>query len=399
MATGEITACPYPFPEAPALELAPEYGEFRRAAGLPTLEMPYGGRAWLATRLEDVKLVLADPRFSRAAALNKDIPRNMPMLETTPNILAMDPPNHSRVRRVVAKAFTARNIELLRPRVEAMIDGLLDRMTDGKDTADLVDELALPMAVTAISEILGVPEDERDEFHDWSMVASAVKGPTMEEIVAANDALWAFFRRLVAERAERPSDDLISILLAAHDTEGRLSEDEMVSLGVTILSAGHETTANQLSGHVFTLMNQRELWQRLVDRPGDVPQAVEELLRATPLGVVTFARIAKEDVEVGGTLVRAGDSVVTQIAAANFDENVFDRADELDFDREANPHIAFGHGAHHCLGAPLARLELRTAMTALVRRLPSLRLAVPAEEVAFKKGGLLRGPDSLPVTW
>ncbi|QUQ65108.1 cytochrome P450 [Kutzneria sp. CA-103260] len=399
MTTGELTACPYPFPEVPALELAPEYGEFRRTPGLPRLEMPYGGQAWLATRHADVKFVLADPRFSRAAALNKDIPRTMPMVESTPNILAMDPPNHSRVRRVVAKAFTARNIELLRPRVEALVDGLVAGMTDGKNTADLVDELALPMAITAISEMLGVPEDERDEFHDWSTTAAAIKGPSIEEIVAANESLWAFFRRLVAERTQRPSDDLISTILAAHDAEGRLTEEEMVSLGVTILSAGHETTANQLSGHVFTLMAQRELWQRLVDRPQDVSDAVEELLRFTPLGVVTFARIAKEDIEVGGTLVRAGESVVMQVAAANLDEEVFADADKIDFDRESNPHIAFGHGAHHCLGAPLARLELKTAMTALVRKLPTLRLAVPADEVVFKQGGLLRGPESLPVTW
>jgi cytochrome P450 RapN len=396
--TGELTACPYPFPEVPALGLAPEYGEFRRAPGLPRLEMPYGGQAWLATRLADVKFVLADPRFSRAAAVGADIPRTLPPVETT-NILGMDPPEHSRVRRVVAKAFTARNIERLRPRVEAIVDDLLTRMTDGKNTADLVHELALPMSITTISELLGVPEDERDEFHEWSATATAIDGPPVEEIIAANVSLRQFLGKLAAERAERPADDLLSTLVTARDEEGRLTDEEMVSLGTVILSAGHETTANQLAGHVFTLMNQPELWQRLVDDPDQVPAAVEELLRLTPLGVVTFARIAKEDVEVGGTLVRAGESVVMQIAAANRDEEVFAHGDELDFDREQNPHISFGHGAHHCLGAPLARLELRTALRELVRRLPSLRLAEPAGEVVFKKGVLLRGPETLPVTW
>jgi cytochrome P450 len=397
--TDELTACPYPFPEVPALALAPEYGEFRRAQGLARLEMPYGGQAWLATRLADVKLVLADQRFSRAEALGREIPRTMPMIESSPNILTMDPPDHSRVRRVVAKAFTARNIEKLRPGVQAMIDGLIDRMVDGKTSGDLVEGLALPMAITAISEMLGVPEDQRGEFHDWSTTAAAIKGPSIEEIIAANDSLRAFLLGLVGERRERPTDDLLSTVLAAHDDGGRLSEEEMVSLGTTILAAGHETTANQLSGYVFTLMNQRDLWQRLVDDPELVPRAVEELARLTPLGVVTFARIAKEDVEVGGTMVRAGESVVMQIAAANRDEEVFAHGDSLDFDREANPHISFGHGAHHCLGAPLARLELNTAMTALVRRLPQLRLAVPPSEVVFKQGGLLRGPESLPVAW
>ncbi|HEX4225573.1 MAG TPA: cytochrome P450 [Pseudonocardiaceae bacterium] len=398
MTTGELTACPYPFPEVPALDLAPQYGEFRRSPGLALLEMPFGGRAWLATRLADVRFVLADPRFSRAAAVGSDIPRTLPVAESV-SIIGMDPPEHGRVRRVVAKAFTARSIGRLRPRVAAIVDDLLDKMVDGKTDADLVDELSLPMSITTLSELLGVPENQRDEFHEWSATASAIKGTSIDEIVAAADALRAFFGQLAADRAQQPADDLISTLAAAHHDEGTLSDDELLGLGVTILSAGHETTANQLSGHVFTLMNQRELWQRLVDDPELVPQAVEELLRLTPLGVATFARIAKEDVEVGGTLIRAGESVVMQIAAANRDEEVFAHGDELDFDREQNPHIAFGHGAHHCLGAPLARLELTTALGELVRRLPTLRLAVPAEEVVFKQGGLLRGPKSLPVTW
>lgn len=399
MTTGEMTACPYPFPEVPALGLAPEYGEFRRAPGLPVLEMPYGGRARLATRFADVKFVLADPRFSRAAAVDRDIPRTMPMTETADSILAMDPPDHSRVRRVVAKAFTARNVERLRPLIEGIVDRLLNRMVDGKASGDLVAELALPMAVTAISELLGVPEQERHQFHGWAQMITTISGAPIEDIIAADTALRAFLRRLIAERAERPTEDLLSTLLAAHDEEGRLSEEEMVSLGVALLSAGHETTALQLSNHVFTLLTQREQWHRLVDDPDLVPTAVEELLRLTPLGVVTFARIAKEDVEVGGTLVRAGECVVMQLAAANRDEAVFKHADELDFDREANSHVTFGHGAHHCIGAPLARLELRTALGELVRRLPTMRLAGPAEEVVFRKGGLLRGPSALPVTW
>lgn len=399
MTTGELTACPYPFPEAPALSLAPEYGEFRRTAGMPRLEMPYGGQAWLATRLADVKFVLADPRFSRAAAVDRDIPRTMPMMETAGSILAMDAPDHSRVRRVVAKAFTARNVERLRPLIEGIIDDLLTRMTDGRTSADLVEELALPMAVTAISELLGVPEQERHQFHEWATLVTTISGAPIEEIIAADATLRQFLLGLIAERAEHPTEDLLSTLLAAHDEEGRLSEDEMVSLGVALLAAGHETTALQLAGHVFTLLNQRDQWQRLVDDPDLVPTAVEELLRLTPLGVVTFARIAKEDVEVGGTLVRAGDSVVMQLAAANRDDAMVEHADELDFDRESNQHIAFGHGAHHCLGAPLARLELKTALGRLVRQLPQLRLAVPADQVVFRKGGLLRGPETLPVTW
>ncbi|MDT8914047.1 cytochrome P450 [Amycolatopsis sp. PS_44_ISF1] len=392
-------ARPYPFPETAQLELAPEYGRYRRAAGLGRLEMPYGGVAWLATRLADVKLVLSDPRFSRAAAVGADAPRTMPMMETTPSILNLDPPEHTRVRRVVARAFTVRRVELLRPRIQQVVDGLLDRMIDRGPEADLVTDFSLPLAVTAISELLGVPEDQRSEFHEWSHRATAIKDVSIEDIMAAQQSLAAFFSELAAKRREQPTEDLIGLLVSARDVEERLSDEELVQLGIALLAAGHETTANQLSGYVFTLLTQPGLWQRLLADPGLVPRAVEELARITPLGVVTFGRIAREDLEVGGTLVRAGESVVCQIAAANRDESVFEGAEAVDFDREANPHISFGHGLHHCLGAPLARVELQTGLASVLRRLPGLRLATPAAQVPFKANHLLRGPRSLPVTW
>jgi cytochrome P450 RapN len=303
------------------------------------------------------------------------------------------------VRRVVAKTFTARRIELLRPRIQQVVDGLLDGLIAQGQSADLVSGFALPLAITGISELLGVPEDQRSQFHVWSDKATAIADVPVEEIMAAQQSLEGFFAELAEQRRAEPTDDLIGTLVSARDDEERLSDEELVQLGTVLLSAGHETTANQLAGYVFTLLTQPELWQRLRDEPALVPKAVEELARITPLGVVTFGRIAREDVEVGGTLVRAGESVVCQIAAANRDEAAFERADAVDFDRETNPHISFGHGLHHCVGAPLARVELQTGLAALVRRLPELRLAVPAEEVPFKTGRLLRGPRSLPVTW
>ena len=392
-------ACPYPFPEARQLEVAPEYGQARRAPGLTRLDMPYGGPAWLATRLADVKLVLADHRFSRAASLGKDVPRTIPVIDSTPGLLNLDPPEHTRVRRVVAQTFTTRRIEALRPKIQQLMDLLVDHLIEQGPPADLVTGLALPMAITAISELLGVPEENRAQFHEWSDRASAIADVPVEEIIAARDALAGFFGELIERRRSEPTDDLIGVLVSARDAQERLSEEELVQLGTTLLSAGHETTANQLAGYLFTVLRQPELWQRLRDEPALVPTAVEELARITPLGTVTFCRIAKEDIEVGGTLVQVGESVVCQLAAANRDELVFDHADEVDFDRETNPHIAFGHGAHHCLGAPLARVELQAGLSTLLRRLPHLRLAVPAEEVPFKTGRLLRGPQSLPVTW
>lgn len=394
-----IEACPYPFPEAGQLELAPEYGRFRQGEGLGRLQMPYGGAAWLATRLADVKFVLADQRFSRAAARDNDMPRTVPLIERTPNLLTLDPPEHTRVRRVVARTFTMRRIELLRPRIQHMVDELAGRMLAQGPPADLVADFALPLAITTISELLGVPGDQRAQFHEWSDKAGAISDVPVEEIIAARGNLAAFFADLAARRRVTPSDDLIGLIVSAQEAEDRLSDAELVQLGTTLLAAGHETTANQLCGYVFTLLNRPWLWQRLCAEPELVPKAVEELARITPLGVVTFGRIAKEDVEVGGTLVRAGETVVCQLAAANRDELAFADADEVDFDREHNPHISFGHGVHHCLGAPLARLELQLALGTLLSRLPGLRLAVAADEVPFKTGRLLRGPKSLPVTW
>ncbi|GAA3576159.1 cytochrome P450 [Amycolatopsis ultiminotia] len=392
-------ACPYPFQEAGRLNLAPEYGRFRREDGLGRVEMPYGGSAWLATKLADVKLVLADLRFSRAAALHNDMPRTVPMVESTPGLLNLDPPEHTRVRRVVARTFTVRRIEVLRPRIQRVVDDLLDRMLELGPPADLVADFTLPLAVTTISELLGVPQHRRSQFHEWSDKGAAISDVPVEEIVEARRQLELFFAELAAERRAEPTDDLIGQLVSAREAEDRLTDDELVQLGVTLLAAGHETTANQLSGYVYTLLTRPELWQRLRADPALVPKAVEELARITPLGVVTFGRIAREDIEVGGTLVREGETVVCQIAAANRDELAFAQADEVDFDRENNPHISFGHGIHHCLGAPLARVELQAGLGTVLRRLPELRLAVPADEVPFKTGRLLRGPRSLPISW
>lgn len=398
-ATGHTTRT-YPFGPAEKLDVNPTYAELRRSEPLVRVEMPYGGEAWLATRYDDIKTVLADPRFSRAETVGKDVPRTTPVIQPDASILGMDPPEHSRLRRLVAKAFTSRHIERLRPRAQAIIDELLDRMIESGSPADLTESLSWPLPITVICEMLGVPVEDREHFRVWTDVLLSFAGSDAERITDARENINAYLADLIARRRAEPADDLLGQLVAARDDGNRLTEQELVIFGVTLLVAGHETTANQTGNFVYTLLTRPELWQVLVDDPDLVPQAVEELLRFTPLGASAgFPRIATEDLELGGQLVRKGDAVLVQMASANRDDAVFDRPDEIDFTRTDNPHVAFGHGVHHCLGAPLARLELQLAVGTLVRRLPGLHLAVPADEVPWRSNRLVRGVRALPVAW
>ncbi|EWM13022.1 cytochrome P450 [Kutzneria sp. 744] len=400
MTTVDRGACPYPFSEAKGLDLDPEYGRLRDNGELARVRMPYGGEAWMATSYEDVKTVLGDPRFSRAATLGVDVPRTTPLMQTESNLLTMDPPDHSRLRKLVAKAFTMRRIEMLRPRAQEVVDGLLDAIEAQGPPADLVEGLSLPLPITMICELLGVPFEDRDRFRAWSDALLSLTAHSVEEIQAGRDGLRAYLASLVAQRREEPSDDLLGVLVHARDEEDRLTEQELVQFGVTLLVAGHETTANQTGNFLYTLLSRPELKRDLQQNPDRLDAAIEELLRMTPLGnTAGLPRIATEDIVLSGTLVKAGEAVVTQTAAANRDGGVFDNADEIDFHRENNPHIAFGHGVHHCLGAQLARLELQVAVGSVLRRLPAVRFAVPVDEVPFKTGRLVRGLQALPVTW
>lgn len=396
-----MTAESYPFTPIERLDLHPRFAQLRDQCPVARVSMPYGGEAWLLTRYADIRQALADPRFSRAATVDReDIPRTSPLPQAGGGILALDPPEHSRVRRLTAKAFTMRNIELLRPRVQQIVDDLLDTMLAAGSPADLAEALAWPLPITVICEMLGVPFADRDSFRAWTDLSIAMRGPDPEAIKDARDQLWDYLAGLVGRRRAEPADDLLSELVRARDEADNLSEEELVSLATTLLVAGHETTANQLGNSVFTLLTRRELWEQLVADPALAPNAVEELLRVTPLGVApAFPRVAIEDLELGGQTIRAGETVAPYLAAGNRDAAVYDRPDEIDFTRTEIPHVSFGHGAHHCLGAPLARLELTVTLDTLVRRLPELRLAVPADAVTWREDRLIRGVRALPVAW
>ncbi|WP_134662538.1 MULTISPECIES: cytochrome P450 [unclassified Amycolatopsis] len=396
MTTTHTEPLAYPFNEEAGLALNEAYTAARENAGMVRVQMPHGEAAWLATRYADARLVLGNRRFSRALAQESDEPR-MSEYRRPGGILSMDPPDHTRLRTLVAKAFTARRVEELRPRVARLADDLIKELREHGQPADLVDLYALPIPVAVICELLGVPVCDRPQFREWSDAALSTTRLTPEESERSREELRAYMAGLIAEHRAQPQDDLMTALIEARDVRDRLTELELVDLCVGILVAGHETTASQIPNFVYALLDQHEHWERLCADPSLIPTAVEELLRFVPLGAgAGFARYATEDVEVGDVLVRQGEPVLVAIGAANRDRLQFGAADQLVLDRGDNHHLGFGHGVHHCLGAPLARLELQEALRALTRELPGLRLA---GDIEWKTQMLVRGPRSMPIGW
>lgn len=399
MTSTETRTYPFSFPER--LDTDPTFAQLRLEQPLVRVQLPYGEPGWLATRYVDGKTVLSDPRFSRAASVGRDEPRMRPVQAPPGSILSTDPPEHTRLRTLVAKAFTVRRVEQLRPRAQEIADGLVDGMLAKGAPADLVDDFALPLPVTVICELLGVPYADRADFRLWSDAFLSTTKFTVDEVVDYSQKMHDYLAGLIAERRRESREDLLSALVSARDNEDRLSEDELVNLAMAILIAGHETTASQIPNFVYVLLTHPEQLAALRADLDLVPRAVEEMMRYVPLGLGGgIPRYATEDVELGGVLVRAGEPVMAAIASANRDESIFSAPEQLDLTRQpAAPHVGFGHGPHHCLGAQLARMELQVALRTLFSRLPGLRFAAGEDAVTWKVGLSTRGPEHMPITW
>ncbi|MFH8588941.1 cytochrome P450 [Streptomyces celluloflavus] len=396
MTTADTAPVSYPFNMPESLALSEEYDQARNRPGLLKVRMTYGEPAWLVTRYTEARFVLGDQRFSRAESARRDEPRQSEGSRDG-GILSMDPPDHTRLRSLVAKAFTVRQVENLRPRVKELTHELLDEMEAAGPPADLVDRYALPIPVAVICQLLGVPTEDRPRFRVWSDAALSTSSLTAEEFEANREELRAYMGQLVEEHRRAPQDDLMTGLIDARDVDDRLSELELIDLCIAVLVAGHETTATQIPNFVLALMDNPGQLAALRAKPELIGTAVEELLRFVPLGSgAGQARYAMEDIEVGGTLIRAGSPVLVAVGAANRDALRFDSPGTLDITRTGNQHLGFGHGVHHCLGAPLARLELQEALSALINRFPKLHLA---GDVEWKTEMLVRGPRVMPVGW
>ncbi|PYC71666.1 cytochrome P450 [Streptomyces tateyamensis] len=367
---------------------------------LGLVRLPHGeGEAWLAGKYADVTRVTSDARFSRAALLRQNVTRLAPNPVPLHDAVGFaDPPEHARLRRSASQAFTHRRIEQLRPRWRELASDLVAAMVRDGAPADLVARVYAPFAMHGMSELMGIPEPDREQLVAWAgQIISGANPPEVSE--RAKHEVSAYFDRLADQRLAEPQDDLISHLLEG-ERAGELTRDQLVGFAVLMQLSGMMAVRCNSSTMAYTLLTRPELWQRLVAEPALVPQAVEELLRWVPhRNAVGQARIATEDVELGGVLVRAGEAVHSSYVAANRDPEVFERPHELDFDRAPNPHLAFGHGPHYCVGAAFARMETQVLLATLLDRLPQLRLAVPPEQVPWRRGELIRGPRELPVAW
>ncbi|MFE0044073.1 cytochrome P450 [Streptomyces albireticuli] len=389
----------YPFNEAVALDVDPLYAKLRVEEPVVRVSCPFGEDAWLVTKHADMKTILGDPRFSRALAAEHDESRLTPLPIHT-SILGMDSPDHTRLRRLLSRVFTMRRVELLRPRIEQEAHRLIDGLVAAGAPGDLMEGFAVPFAGTVVCDLLGVPFEDREQFRGWLDAFSATTVMSEEEIEADTERLHGYIAKLMVSRRAEPQDDLISAMVKASDEEDKLSEKELVELASVLLIAGHETVSSQLIDSLHVLFTHPEQLAELKRRPELMQRTVEELMRYVPLiSHVTFARYATEDVELSGTLVRAGESVLPAIPSANRDESVFENADRFDLTREHNPHLGFGYGIHRCLGAPLARLEMQVALETLLARLPEVRCAVPVESLEWKDGMQVRSLLQLPVEW
>lgn len=393
----------YAFRHDEALEPDPFMTRMRMEAPVTRVRMPYGeGDAWLVTRYEDVKVVTADRRFSRAAVIGKDFPRITPApIAQSEAINLMDPPQLNRVRRLVVKAFTTPQVEALRPWTKQTVETLLDTMAEHGPPADLVKHLADELPLMTICELLGVPAPDRPQLRQWAMAMMSMRADDRVSAAEAKAGLRTYFDKLTVARRANPGDDLISALATARIGDDLLSDPELSVLVMLLMLTGHDTTTYDICNSSYTLLTNPGHLAQLRARPDLLPAAIEEMLRFIPFRQgVGIPRVALEDVALNGVVIKAGDMVHVSYLTANRDECVYDRPDELDFDREhAVPHMTFGYGSHHCLGSHLARMVIQVAIGGLLARFPNLRLAVTPDEVEWNKESIWRYPLALPVAW
>jgi cytochrome P450 len=356
--------------------------------------MPGGTPAWLVTGYAEARAALTDPRLGKLPRGWRPDPDSL-LASLDLHMLNLDPPDHERLRKLVNKAFTARRVEELRPRITAITTGLLDDMSTRREV-DLLASFAFPLPITVICELLGVPVADRDQFRAWS--ATIVADTVSSEVFQAHaTAMTGYFQALIATRRREPADDLLSALISARDDKDRLSENELLSMAFLLLVAGHETTVNLIaSGVLALLLNPGELARLRADH-SLLGAAVEELLRyVNPVNNATF-RFTGEPVEIGGVPIGPGEVVLVSLSGANRDPSRYADPERLDLGRDSGGHLAFGHGIHYCLGAPLARLEAEIAFTGLLERFGSMTLAVAPDALRWRPSTLIHGLESLPV--
>ncbi|MGK4003549.1 cytochrome P450 [Sorangium sp. So ce1036] len=356
---------------------------------------------WAVTSHKHIRAVLSDPRFSsnrRAPGFPTLFRESPPPSDFKPLLLDLDPPEHGPARRAVLGEFTVQRIAALAPRIQQIVDEHIDAMLAGPRPVDLVQAFSLPVPSLVICELLGVPYADHELFQTRSAQLVSRKTPP-EAVMQAFGELMAYLGELVVQKAQNPPDDLLGRLILKQREHGDVDYESVIGMAFLLLLAGHETTANMISLSTLVLLQHPEKLAALRQDPSKTVAAVEELLRYFTIAELAVGRVAKEDVEIGGALIRAGEGVLTLANTGNRDPEVFEDPDELDLERGSRNHLAFGFGPHQCLGQNLARLELQIVIDTLFRRIPGLRPAVPVEELSFKDDSIVYGIHELPVTW
>ncbi|MET8425092.1 cytochrome P450 [Nocardia sp. NPDC004860] len=392
---------PFPFPYHER-RLAPEFADRRKSCPFGTVRLQSGHDAVLLVRNADVAAALADTRLSHDLTAPGS-PRFVegPSYLDDPTMFAnMEGAEHRRIRRIIASAFTPQSIATWHPMIEQVATELAEALDHGGHRADVMSDFCIPLPVTIIRRLIGVPESDAPQFRAWSNAFVSGAKMTLEQRIQQMSEFTGYVAELIAYKRTRPGTDLIDNLIAARDGDDRLSEPELVTLVTSTIAGGNETTSNSLGRHLVTLLDEdAALWKRLVADQDLIPAAVDELLRTTKLGAFFPMRLATEDVDLPSGRIREGQAVVVAVASGLRDESVYSDPETIQLDRPPVPTLAFGRGPHTCLGINLALAELRIGLRVLVEHFPSLRLDCDVDELRYTEGGLLSSLISLPLAW
>ncbi len=392
----------YPMPRSCPFDPPPALREMRQNEPLARVKLWNDQEVWLATRYEDVRSLLSDPRVS-ADSGHPGFPGQSPgmslMRKQYRTFMSMDPPEHGQYRRMLTAEFTVKRIEQLRPRMQAIVDERIDAILAKGAPAELIEDLALALPSFMICDLLGIPYEDQEFFQSRGSIIASSKTSAAEAAAVSKELCDGYIGDLIDRKNAEPKDDLLSRVIVAQYQTGHITRKDLISMSRLLLVAGHETSANTMGMGILTLLQHPDQLLILQNDPSLLNNTVEEILRYVDVAHSGRRRTAMEDIEIAGQTIRAGDGIIAHNPSANRDVRMFSDADRFDIRRNTSGHVAFGFGVHQCLGQPLARAELQTVFGTLFRRIPTLRLAVPFEELAFKDDMFVYGVDALPVAW
>lgn len=391
----------FPFDIPLSTDYITEYAEYREKCPVPKVRLVTGGEAYLVMRYEDSRRVCADTEaFSREACMAPEAPVLMVGSKLPGVMLNLDGKEHTRLRRLVVKAFSTGAVARFRPRIQQIANEWIDRMIETGSPADLVSGFGVPFPTQVIFEIFGFPPEDVPQLMEWVPQILSYTRYTQEQAAAAFQAITDYSAQLVQRKRTHPGNDLTSALIQArHDDGDRLSEEELISLIWLHLGGGSESTSNMIPNAVLSFHRNRDQWELLRERPDLIPGAVNEMMRYVSIAQAGFERMATKDVELSEVSIPAGSVVIPILSSANFDSDAYTQPHRFDITRSESPHLGFGHGPHRCVGASLGLTELEVALATLLRRMPDLRPAVEEDQLPWDSGVAMRKMLCMPVTW